>query len=320
MSYSFRIQFKLSKQKGIQTEETQHQIIPSRFVLPCILRSTITDEKIMDASELVLESSRYRTIEEATQAGETVRDALALSLVSLKIGADWGFKPSSGVITNEGIKFFESQTNKRVLQGGLGLKVYETNPCPIFIQPKVSKKVSSPISKLVEVLNYAIEHSRTLTEKEKVALQLFNISFFENAIEARFLALVMAVEVLLEFKPRPENVRQHVENLLKITNDNKSIDKAQKDSLLGSLKWLLDESISQAGRRLATERLNGRLYNNMVASKFFTHCYDLRCKLVHGSVPVPNPNEVGTAISQLEFFVSDLLSGDLIETESKKNA
>jgi hypothetical protein len=320
MGFSFRIQFVLSKQKGIASEDVRCQIVPSRFVLPCILRSTKNDEKIKDASELVLESSKYKTIEDATKAGETVKDALTLTLASLKVGADLGFKPSGGVITNEGIKYFEAQTKKRVLQGGLGLKVYETEPSLIFMQPSVELKVSSPISKLVEVLNYAIENPRRITEKEKVALQLFNTSFFEDAIEARFLTLVMAIEVLLEFQPRPEIVRAHVNNLINITENNETIEKAQKDSLLGSLKWLFHESINQAGRRLATERLNGRLYNNMVASKFFTHCYDLRCKLVHGSVPVPNPSEVGTAILQLEFFVSDLLSGDLIETESKNNA
>lgn len=320
MGYSFRIQFVLSKQKGIVSEDVRCQILPSRFVLPCILRSTKNDEKIKDASELVLESSKYKTIEDATQAGETVKDALTLTLASLKIGANLGFKPSSGVITNEGIKYFEAQTKKRVLQGGLGLKVYETEPSPIFMQPSVEYKVSSPISKLVEVLNYAIEHQQIITEKEKVALQLFNTSFFEDAVEARFLTLVMAIEVLLEFQPRPKTVQVHVNNLIELTENNETIEKAQKDSLLGSLKWLLNESINQAGRRIANDKLNGKLYNNMSPSKFFSHCYDLRCKLVHGSVPFPSPIEIGTAISQLEIFVSDLLTGDLCEAEAKKNA
>ena len=320
MSYSFRIQFVLSKQKGIVSEDTRFQIVPSRFVLPCILRSTKNDEKINDASEFILESSKYKTIEDAMNAGETVKDALALTLASLKIGADLGFKPSGGVITKEGIKYFEAQTKKRVLQGGLGLKVYETEPTPIFMQPSVELKVSSPISKLVEVFNYAIEHPRILTEKDKVALQLFNTSFFEDAVEARFLTLVMAIEVMLEFQPRPEIVRMHVNNLINVTENNESIEKAQKDSLLGSLKWLLYDSINQAGRRLANDKLNGRSYNNMSPTKFFTHCYDLRCKLVHGTIPYPNPSDIGNAVSQLEIFVSDLLSEDLIEIESKKNA
>lgn len=320
MSYSFRIQFVLSKQRGIETEDTRYQIIPSRFVLPCILKSTKDDVKIKDASTLVLESSKYKTIEEAKKAGEAVKDALALALASLKIGADLGFKPSGGVITNEGIKHFEAQTQRRVLQGGLGLKAYETEPTPIFIEHSVELKVSSPISKFAEVLNYAIEHPRIISEQEKVALQLFNTSFFEDAIEARFLSLVMAIEVLLEFQPRSEIVQTHVNDLIKFTENNESIEKSQKDSLLSSLKWLLNESINQAGRRMANDKLNGKLYNNMAPSKFFSHCYDLRCKVVHGSVPFPSPTEIGSTISQLEIFVSDLLTGDLSEIESKKNA
>ena len=308
MSYSFRIQFIFAKQKGIKSEDIQYQIIPSRFVLPCILRSIRNDEKIEDAEELVIESSRYKTIDDATKSGEIVIDALLLALASLKMGADVGLKPSSSVITDQGIKYFEAQTNNRVLQGGLGLKVYETEPRPIFMKPSVIYKVLNPISKLVEALNYAIENPRTLSDKEKIALQLFNTSFFENAIEARFLTLIMAIEVLLEFQPRPEIVQTHINNLINLTENNESIEKAQKDSLIGSLKWLLNESINQAGRRVANAKLNGKLYNDMTPTKFFTHCYDLRCKLVHGSVPFPSSNEIGALLSQLEIFVSDLLS------------
>lgn len=130
----------------------------------------------------------------------------------------------------------------------------------------------------------------------------------------------MTIEVLLEFQPRPEIVQTHVNNLIKFTENNESIEKAQKDSLIASLKWLLNESINQAGRRMTNAKLNGKLYNNMIPSKFFSHCYDLRCKLVHGSVPFPSPNEIGAALSQLEIFVSDLLSGELTEIELKKNA
>jgi hypothetical protein len=307
----------LSKHRGIESDETQLTIIPLRFVLPCILRSTNFNEKIKDASELVLESSKYRTPEEALEAGEIVRNALALSLVRFKIGADLGFKPSNHVITDQGIKYFESQTQKRVLQTGLGLKIYETNPIPIFIQPGVSIKIFSPISKLIEVLDNEIQNPRELNEKEKIALQLYNISFFLEAIEARFLTLVMAIEVLLEFHIRPEKVRQHVDNMIKLTEDNASIEISQKKSLLGSLKWLFNESISQAGRRLAKDKLKDRLYNNMEASKFFTHCYDLRSKLVHCNISILNLSEIGIAIPQLEIFVSDLLSNNSLTTGAK---
>lgn len=84
---------------------------------------------------------------------------------------------------------------------------------------------------------------------------------------------------------------------------------------MGSLNWLYKESISQAGRKLA-DRLTGHNYMDMDAKKFFTYCYGLRSKLVHGSVPRPTREEVDLASVDLESFVGDLLSGPLLEQVS----
>ena len=82
--------------------------------------------------------------------------------------------------------------------------------------------------------------------------------------------------------------------------------------MIGAMKWLANESISQAGRHIAQQRLGGMTYEGMSASKFFTHCYCLRSALVHGSIPFPNFDQVNSAVGQLESFVSDLLTQPIL--------
>jgi hypothetical protein len=87
----------------------------------------------------------------------------------------------------------------------------------------------------------------------------------------------------------------------------------RKSSLLGSLRWLRFQSIGQAGRALAAT-LGNRTYLDMTPSKFFAHCYDLRSRLVHRATSLPERREVDAAVPQLEQFVADLLSRELLDT------
>jgi hypothetical protein len=121
--------------------------------------------------------------------------------------------------------------------------------------------------------------------------------------------LMMAVETLIEPARRSDAVRAHVEQLIALTKEA-DLPNAEKDSVVGSLNWLFDESISQAGRRLAA-RLGSRNYMGEPPAKFFTGCYDLRSRLVHGHYPRPVFGEVNARCAPLELFVSDLLPGEL---------
>ncbi len=92
-----------------------------------------------------------------------------------------------------------------------------------------------------------------------------------------------------------------------------SLSDSEKQSMCSSLAWLLNESIGQTGRKLVEAELGERHYMDMPAGKFFTHCYTLRSRLVHGLYPLPTRDEIGTAAANLEVLVSDLLADDLRE-------
>lgn len=154
-----------------------------------------------------------------------------------------------------------------------------------------------------------------MTDRERLSLDLYNASFFEISPHARFLALVMAVEALLEPEPRPDPVRAHVAELIRLTETSGDLPPNQRDSLCSSLRWLLNESIGQAGRRLAKEHLGTTNLRRIERSQLFTHVYSLRSNLVHGNERQPALNEVIEAGSNLRQFVSDLLTGPLSAIE-----
>jgi hypothetical protein len=85
-----------------------------------------------------------------------------------------------------------------------------------------------------------------------------------------------------------------------------------REAIIGSLRALQQESVGQAGRRLARS-LGEREYMGESPPTFFARRYELRSSLVHGHYPRPDFGEVGTRAANLEGFVGDLLGAPLLE-------
>ena len=155
----------------------------------------------------------------------------------------------------------------------------------------------------------------SVSEREQTAFGLYSGSMFVASLaDARFLMLMMAMETLIEQEPRSDAAVAHVDRLIEQTRES-GLPSPEITSLRSSLEYLRRESISAAGRRLAQERLAGRTYGDPVKespSKFFTGCYELRSRLVHGYHPRPTFNEVNGHVAGLELMVSDLLAGELL--------
>ena len=153
-----------------------------------------------------------------------------------------------------------------------------------------------------------------LSAVEQTAYDLYSSAFSATTFDARFVVLMMALETLLEPEERAAEVVSHVDNLIEITTKAR-LPSDQRASLLGSLRYMRQESIGQAGRRLAL-RLGERRYMELEAPRFFTKCYELRSSLVHGSHPRPDRVLIESYLPHLEQLVADLLAGKLLEEGS----
>lgn len=306
VTYSFRIRFNRSPADTIQSADNELSVPVADTHLSITLRAR-DDVAIQDTDQLVLIGSGYLTESDAYNAGLRLRDALMVALARVRVGADFGFRAAKSMFTQHGLKWIEEQFGQRVLNNVHGLMVFQSESKPSFVQTNPKVRYAASAERFMSALTQAIALQPQITERDVLAYTLFNASFFQPSADSRFMLLVMSIEALIEPALRSSDAQEHVTSLIEQTKSS-ALPAEERRSMLGSLEWLRQESINQAGKRLVTERLRGRVYGDRTASKFFTDCYQMRSNLVHGNLPTPTFEAVCRAASMLEVFVSDLLT------------
>jgi hypothetical protein len=317
MAHCFRWKIILppTKRLGIDTSDhTLHERDAQRVWFGALNFKKNSDERelLAETSEIVLRGSGYASEHEATTTAHRWRTVLELAFARRNIQADFGDRaPGGSFFSPAGIRMMEQHTGARVLNDAHGLIVFECDPPASFISTGAKGVVIVNATRLEQAVEAALTVEVALPAVHSLSFDLYSASAIQPSTDARFIMLVMAVETLLDPKPRPKSSRAHVEHLIELTQAAE-LPESEKSSLLGSLEWLQFQSISQAGRALAAT-LGDRTYMGMTPSKFFTHCYDLRSRLVHGATSRPERREVDVTAAQLERFVSNLLSRELLD-------
>ncbi|KRB73148.1 hypothetical protein ASE01_20490 [Nocardioides sp. Root190] len=144
-------------------------------------------------------------------------------------------------------------------------------------------------------------------DDERVAYSIYTAAAASGSEEARFLMLVMAIEVLAEARPRPGAARAHVDALVQMTKEADMTDD-ERLPLISALNNLRDESVGSACRRYLNERLGQRTYRDMNPGAFFGRCYGVRSRLTHGGKR-SEPGDLAEWLNPLQELVSDLLAG-----------
>jgi hypothetical protein len=263
---------------------------------------------IKDATRLILIGTGYASEEEALAAGELWRGSLMRAFATLNVAADFGdaSRPTGG-FTPEGLN--AASRGRRAFNDPLELWSYEDDDGeePLFF---VSNGIdgwfiSSPHERLEGALAEATEMGG-LSQTGRVSYDLYAGSFGLGP-EPRFAMLMTAFESLLTPKPRSAEAQAHVRSMIEATRTSE-LPSSEIQSICGSLNWLLDQSISQAGRELAWF-LGPRDYlNGEEPGKFFTKCYEVRSRLLHGKHPIPTQGELGQLAAPLERLVSELIA------------
>ena len=272
MAYSFRIRFNRSPADTIQSVASELSVPVIDERLSIILRARQDDLPICDSDQLALVGSGYQTTDEANTAGSRLQDALMVALARVCVGADFGHRAAKGMFTDHGLKWVGEQIGQRALNNIHGLMVFQSKPKPRFASTNTQMiRGASP-----EVFMTAITQSMILqpqiTERDLLAYTLFNASFFQPTADSRFLLLVMSIEALIDPALLSSDAQNHVESLIEQTKSS-SLPVEERNSTLGSLRWLRRKSINQAGKRLTAERLGSRVYSDRTATEFFSYCY-----------------------------------------------
>lgn len=261
---------------------------------------------LKDANDLAIIGKGFLSGEDARNAALHWRGALEKAFAKVNIGADFGDRATGGGgLGAEFQKQVEADLGTQVLWDVHGLLVFRCPPWPRFFGGRATASVTRSLDNVLATLATARRLGLTMSPSEQVAYALYSASLAESSPDARFMLLMMAVETLIELRPRPDASRAHVEKLIA---DTRAVElpKCEIDSMVGALQWMLDESFRRGGKRLAS-RLGDRSYMGKPAQKFFSDCYDLRGSLAHGTVPRPSPREVEDRAGALQAFTRDLL-------------
>ena len=307
MDYSFRIRFNRSPTDAIQTELNE-LVLPTIGSMPSVvLRARQDDLKICDSDQLSVVGSGYAYPQDAEVAGREVKKALMVAFAKVRVGVDFGDRAVKGMFTEHGLKWVEQQISQRALNNVHGLMVFETFPKPRFASTNARMTRGTTPESFISAYKKSLDVSPAISENEELSYSLFNASFFQPTDDSRFLLLIMAIEALIKPELRSEKSIAHVDSMILQTRDV-VLPEQEKNSMLGTLRWLRVESINQAGRRIVSGRLGNRTYLEMTAANFFSHCYQIRSNLIHGNIPIPTFEQIGGVAATLEVFVSELLT------------
>lgn len=208
----------------------------------------------------------------------------------------------------------KNMTGRSALNDHHGSIIYPTDLDPVFAWapgPQVVRTMQ--VRRFSQIFEHALESGHLLSERERVAFDLYAASFWTHeSADARFVLLFAAIEALIEDIPRPPKVLVHVDKLIRSTEEADLPD-GERESLVGTLKWLRSYSIRHSGRALMQRRLAGRIYSGMPAEDLFLESYNLRNRLVHGVLPFPTRDEVSQTAGKLEPAVGHLLSGPVLD-------
>jgi hypothetical protein len=307
MQYAFRIRFNRSPSSTLQTDLSEINISQPEANIALSLRAALAGESIKDAKQWALFGEGYTSADEAEEAGKRFQDTLMIALAKMRIGVDFGDLPPKGASAEYRLGVLVPGGQRRLLDDVHGLQVFLAEPKPIFIGVGIPTVISTQsLLSFQKEFGDATTQNRRLTDRERLAFSLFNASYFEARAESRLLLLVMAIEAIIDPLPKSRKAVQHVDRFIEEIKHS-SLDPDERASLIGSSKWLRDESISKAGKRLVCERLGNKSYNDIAAPAFFSKVYSMRSKLVHGGTPFPTFSDISVMAGHLMEFVSDLL-------------
>lgn len=312
----FRLRFRVPRTSGLSIYHPWAELEVDPPVGPLRLEVWPRGSGAINEAEwLVLTGSATSEVE-AGNRGEAAREALQRSFARLRVAADFGMRAPKSGLADSGKRVAEDASGRPVLDDEHGLMVYPAEPPPRFVSvgaPTI--KLSAQLDRLRAAMSAALDQADELTEQERIAYDLFAASFFDSSPDARLISLVTAVETLIDPPQRSSAARAHVESLITATKDAGTLTSRERDSLLGKLGDLRRESISATGREFVGNRLGDRTYGDQPAPRLWRKSYEVRSRLVHGSVPRPLREDVGRCAANLEVMVAHLLSGRLLDVD-----
>jgi hypothetical protein len=304
--FDFRLRFHLCNSGRINCDQEELEVLTQPGGIRVRLTTGALGTSIKANTRAAIIGGPYSSAEDAQGAAVRAKTALLMWAVQQRLGIDVGGRQATGAITEFGRQWIENQVGVPVRRDIHGIDVYEAQDNQRFVSAEPTFEVPKSQEDFIGQFRAGFLGAPALSEKEQLATELYCASFFDVSFLSRFITLVTAVEALLQPQDRSAEARSLVEAMEKLT-EHSGLENEVKQAIRGSLQWLKQESIGQAGRALVSRLLDAREYGGLPAPRFFSHCYDLRSQILHTGTPKNAGVNLLEEANCCQAFVADLL-------------
>ncbi|EKD40207.1 MAG: hypothetical protein ACD_75C00141G0002 [uncultured bacterium] len=306
MRFNFRLRFDLVEGSHLNSNDELVRLDSSLSGELLTICSAARGTPISSHSSVAIIGGAYGSYDVALETAEQLRDSLLVWAVKNRFGIDIGDGCVRSILTDAGKTYFERQLGKPVRGDLQGIDVYPAEGDTVFVRAEADVSIGKSIEGFIANLREIRSLSWHLTEKQRIAAELFSASFFDRVFRSRFITLVTAVEALLEPARRCIEVQTIIDQA-RASAEALSKANPARQSLISGLERLREESIGQAGRQLADCLLKDKSYDDMPPGRFFARCYTIRSQTVHNGVPEDPSVDFLTLGNSCQQFVGDLL-------------
>jgi hypothetical protein len=308
-NFVFRLRFNFAPSFRINSEQNEMPLCTLGTGQTVVLKSGQTGTSIKECDRAVVRAEGFQSEVDARAAAEWVKRTLLYWAVRYRHGIDLGDRKPEGLYTTEGLKMLEEEHGCEFRNDRHGIDIFEHKEGLRFIRSKITAIAQKHPDRLLSTFDEAISAPRAMTDRQMLACEIYCSSWFDVNYKSRFITLVTAMEALLEQQLHPEPVQSFV-NAACESLQSANLPEPVRASLKGSLERMRQESISHAGRRMASELLPNAKINDLLPSECFTKLYGLRSQLVHDGAPGKD-DQVRLASNTAEEFVAKLLLASL---------
>jgi hypothetical protein len=304
--YQFRFRFHISQKGLLKGNEKEIE-----FSLPNGHKATFRclDNNIFDEStKFIIVSGGYDSEEIALTSAKEIKKAVLCFGTKYRLGVDVGKDKANGGFSKYVKDKILVEHGLKIIDNVHGISVYtEDYPTSYvtlagvgLLNPRQNVYFAEEVCKLIPIANI-------VDEKIRLGMELLTSSYFESSTRSRFVTLVFSAESIANPEKRSDSSIALVNELLTSVKTSK-INSQERDSLLGSLSWLKNDSISQCLRKMTNKYLPNKIYGGLKSDKFISKCYEARSTLVHNGAVDEKDYDIGILAADLEVYMTDMLS------------
>lgn len=292
MTYKFRLRLaaKHPRKFAFTTAEEAFEVADGLQLTLAARNANSLDQ----ATTFHLDGGGFSTAAEARAAGESLRLKLRLLNAVLGLGLNVPVGDTRLAAVSEEVKQSVAAKHAGVVVDSIwGLQTFpdDGKHFEYVLIGNLEVRPSEP-DYIFRALKAIWSTEVQLDSPSEEALQILGLANLETSDKAAFLTTYLALEQLVERRPRSTAAKQLVarfaEQLQSAASRKRApIPSPEAQSLRGALSALNEESFSSALARLGRSLTNPTQIQGVPVGRFFSACIDARNKIAHHAEPKP---------------------------------